>query len=150
MDRQNCHSIQAYLYEQIPLSRAMEVRVVEVSNELVILAAPLLANINHHSTVFGGSASAVAILSAWTLINFRLKNEAIDSRLVIQKNTVSYDRPIVGDFEAVCSLNEPEKWERFTKILRRKQKSRITLNSSIQYQAEQVVKFEGVFVALGL
>ena len=78
-------TIQTYLYEQIPITQGMKIQVIEVRNESVILAAPLQPNINHRSTVFGGSASTLAILSAWTLINFRLKNEGINSRLVIQK-----------------------------------------------------------------
>ena len=142
--------IQAYLYEHIPLSEAMEVRVVEVKNNLVILAAPLQPNINHRSTVFGGSASALAILSSWTLINFRLQSEGIKTRLVIQKNTMSYDKPITSDFQAVCYLNESEIWTRFVKILQKKNKSRITVNSFLQCNGEQVGEFTGVYVALSI
>ena len=147
---QDFRAIQAYLYEQIPLSKAMEVRIVEIRNDLVILAAPLQPNINHRSTVFGGSASALAILSAWTLINFRLQSEGIETRLVIQKNTMSYDKPITSNFQAVCRLNESDIWTRFLKILQRKNKSRITANSLLQCNGEQVGEFTGVFVALGI
>jgi thioesterase domain-containing protein len=146
---QECQTIQAYLYKQIPLSKAMEIQVIEVTNNLVILAAPIKPNINHRSTVFGGSASALAILSAWTLVNFRLESEGIKTRLVIQKNTIAYDKPITSDFEAVCSLTDRQVWTRFSQILQRKKKSRITLNSSLQCQGQQVGEFTGVFVALG-
>lgn len=150
MKQQDCQSIQVYLYEQIPLSKAMEVEVEKVTNELVILTAPIEPNINHRSTVFGGSASTLAILSAWTLINFRLQSEGITARLVIQKNTMSYDKPITSDFKAVCSFNELQKWAKFIKILQRKKKSRITVNSFIQCEQEQVGKFTGAFVALDI
>lgn len=150
MEKQDCQVIQAYLYEQIPLSRAIAVRVVEVTKNSVILAAPLEPNINHRSTVFGGSASALAILSAWTLVNFRLQSEAIKTRLVIQKNTISYDKPITSDFEAICSFEDEEIWTRFITILQRKKKSRITVNSFLQCDKQQVGKFIGVFVALGI
>ncbi|MEM7594142.1 MAG: YiiD C-terminal domain-containing protein, partial [Cyanobacteria bacterium P01_A01_bin.83] len=147
---QDNQTIQAYLYEQIPISKAIQVQVIARSNNLVKLSAPLQPNINHRSTVFGGSASALAILSAWTLVNFRLRSEGINSRLVIQKNTLSYDKPINSDFEAISSLRDQEKWDRFTKILRRKQKSRIAINSVLQCRGEEVGKFTGVFVALGI
>ena len=150
MQKQDVRAIQAYLYEQIPLSEAMKVRVVEVKENSVILIAPLQPNINHRLTVFGGSASALAILSAWTLINFRLKSEGIKTRLVIQKNTMSYDKPITSDFQAVSYLNEPETWTRFVKILQRKKKSRITVKSCLQCNKQQVGEFTGVFVALGI
>ena len=143
-------AVQTYLYEQIPLSKAIAVRVVEVTNNSVILSAPLQPNINHRSTVFGGSASALAILSAWTLVNFRLESERIETRLVIQNNTMSYDKPITSSFEAICTLNEPETWARFIKILQKKHKSRITVNSSLQCNGQQVAEFTGLFVALGI
>ncbi|SFK43726.1 thioesterase domain-containing protein, putative [Methylophaga sulfidovorans] len=56
--------LQQYLYQHIPLSAAMQVSVDHVSDEKVILRAPLTPNINYHETVFGGSASTLAILSA--------------------------------------------------------------------------------------
>ncbi len=147
---QNCQTIQAYLYEQIPVSKAMQVQVITVKPDLAILTAPLQPNINHRSTVFGGSASALAILSAWTIVNFRLQSEGIKSRLVIQKNSISYEKPITSDFEAVCSLTDQQVWTKFIKILQKKKKSRITVNSFLQCQGEQVGEFTGVFVALGI
>ncbi|MEM9509579.1 MAG: YiiD C-terminal domain-containing protein [Cyanobacteria bacterium P01_E01_bin.35] len=148
--QQDNQAIQAYLYEQIPLSKAMQVQVIEVTNNSVILAAPLQPNINHRSTVFGGSASALAILSAWTLVNFRLRSEGINSRLVIQKNTMSYDQPITDDFDAICSMSDRQIWDRFIKILQRKQKSRIAVKSLVRCNQEVVGEFTGMFVALGV
>ncbi|MEM7759807.1 MAG: YiiD C-terminal domain-containing protein [Cyanobacteria bacterium P01_A01_bin.40] len=147
--QQDNQAIQAYLYEQIPLSKAMQVQAIEVTNNSVILTAPLQPNINHRSTVFGGSASALAILSAWTLVNFRLRSEGINSKLVIQKNTMSYDKPITDDFDAICTMSDRQIWERFIKVLQRKQKSRIAVNSLIRCNQKLVGEFTGMFVALG-
>jgi thioesterase domain-containing protein len=69
--------IKTYLYEHIPLSKAMEVDVVDASVDKVVLRAPLAPNINHRATVFGGSASALAILAAWTLLYVRLQQESL-------------------------------------------------------------------------
>ena len=52
------------LHAHIPLSAAMQVSVAAVDADGVTLQAPLAPNINHRDTVFGGSASAVAILAA--------------------------------------------------------------------------------------
>ena len=68
----------------------MEVTVVEASPHQVVLSAPLAPNINHRDTVFGGSASAVAILAAWSMLHLRLSAEGLGSRLVIQRNTMDY------------------------------------------------------------
>ena len=59
----------------------MEVTVVEASLHQVVLSAPLAPNINHRETVFGGSASAVAILAAWSMLHLRLSAEGLGSRL---------------------------------------------------------------------
>jgi thioesterase domain-containing protein len=140
--------IQAYLYEHIPLSQAMQVSVVEASDFCVVLSAPLQPNINHRETVFGGSASALSILSAWTLINFRLKNECINARLVIQSNTMKYEKPIDRDFKAICTLEDSEAWLRFIAIFNKKKRSRLKIRSLLTCNGQIVGEFEGSFVAL--
>lgn len=60
----NPQALEQYLHDHIPLSKAMQVSVLEASQERVILMAPLAPNINHTESVFGGSASAVATLAA--------------------------------------------------------------------------------------
>lgn len=62
----NSLQVEQYLHQNIPISQQMAVSVVSIDEKGVILAAPLLPNINHHGTVFGGSISNLAILSAWT------------------------------------------------------------------------------------
>ena len=68
----NAIDLERYLHEHIPLSKAMQVSVVSVDTDGVTLRAPLAPNINHQDTVFGGSASAVAILAGWSLLHTRL------------------------------------------------------------------------------
>ena len=139
--------LQKYLHDHIPLSRAMEVEVVEATHSGVTLAAPLAPNINHRETVFGGSASAVAILSAWTLMYLRLKSEQLNVRIVIQKNTMTYERPITGKFIASAAIADPMAWRRFADTLRRKGRGRFTVRSVLHRDAEKVGEFEGDFVA---
>jgi thioesterase domain-containing protein len=139
--------LQRYLHDHIPLSKAMEVEVVEATDNGVTLAAPLAPNINHRETVFGGSASAVAILSAWTLMYLRLKNEQLNVRIVIQRNTMAYERPITGTFTASATIPDTTAWRRFVETLRRKSRARFTVRSTLHRDAEKVGEFEGDFVA---
>ena len=69
--------LQNYLHAHIPLSKAMQVEAIFASAEAIVLGAPLEPNINHRETVFGGSASALAILSAWSLLHTRLQAEHV-------------------------------------------------------------------------
>ncbi|MDD2925876.1 YiiD C-terminal domain-containing protein [Rhodoferax sp.] len=138
-----------YLHDHIPLSKAMQVSVQTLQDNAVVLAAPLAPNINHRDTVFGGSASALAILSAWSLLHTRLSAAGISSRLVIQRNSMSYDLPIDGAFTARASLAQPQDWAPFTRMLARKGKARITVVSVLEDGGGQVAgRFSGEFVAL--
>lgn len=141
--------LEQYLHDHIPLSLAMGVKVVSASDDEVTLSAPLEPNINHRDTVFGGSASAVAILAAWSLIYVRLQQEGMNSRVVIQRNSMSYIRPIAGKFTATSVIQNSEAWEKFLKVLKRKSRARISVGAILRYNGEEVARLEGDFVALG-
>ena len=141
--------LQAYLHQHIPLSRAMEVSVIEASPHQVVLSAPLAPNINHRDTVFGGSASAVAILAAWCMLHLRLSVQGLGSRLVIQRNTMDYLVPIDGTFTAVAQAPAAAVWEPFTRMLQRKGLGRIAQAAVLHYEGQPAGQLVGEFVAFG-
>jgi thioesterase domain-containing protein len=140
--------LEQYLHEHIPLSRAMQVSVVEVAADSVTLAAPIEPNINHRGTVFGGSISAVAILAAWSLLHTRLRGEGVACRLVIQRNSIDYLKPVDGDFTARSLPPDAADWQIFTRMLARKGMARITIRCVLKCTDATVAEFEGEFVAL--
>jgi thioesterase domain-containing protein len=140
--------MQKYLYENIPLSEAMGVQVKVATADQVLLWAPLQPNINHHQTVFGGSGAVLATLSAWTLLHLRLQHEQPGAQLVIQRSSMEYDRPIPGDFEAVCRFADDTAWSRFRSMLERRGRARITLNAYLLHSALEMGSFVGDFVAI--
>jgi thioesterase domain-containing protein len=138
-----------YIHTHIPLSQAMGVSVLAIEPNSVTLQAPLEPNINHRQSVFGGSASALAILAGWALLHARLQADGVSSRLVIQRNTMEYTQPILGPFAARSTLEFPERWAKFRATLARRGKARVTVLAVLE-QANQVVgRFTGQFVALG-
>ena len=140
--------MESYLHSNIPLSAVMGVKVKVATPEEVLLAAPLAPNINHHQTVFGGSGVVLATLSAWTLLHLRLEHNGIRAQLVIQRSSMEYERPIPGDFEAICRLEEESQWTRFHTILKRRGRARMTLNAKVLYAAHEMGSFVGDFVAI--
>ena len=142
------NDLQAYLHKHIPLSHAMQVSVMDITDDSVLLAAPLAPNINHRETVFGGSASALAILSAWALLHTRLRSVGVASRLVIQRNTMDYELPILGDFTARSSLAEPDAWPQFMRMLSRRGKGRMEVRAVLECAGQVVGRLSGEFVAL--
>ncbi len=140
--------LQHYLHDHIPLSKAMAASVVTMNECTVVLRAPLAPNINHRETVFGGSASTLAILAAWSLLYTRLRKQGITSRVVIQRNSMEYMQPILGEFTAHASLQNPDQWQQFTRMLSRKSKARISVVAELQHEGHVVGRFTGEFVAL--
>lgn len=142
--------LERYLHRHIPLSQAMQVSVVEIGTDAAVLAAPLAPNINHRETVFGGSASAVAVLAAWALLHARLLEAGIVCRLVIQRSTMDYRLPMAGDFTARATLSAGSDWDRFRRTLERRGKGRIAVDAVLEHDSEAAGYFAGEFVALAV
>lgn len=140
--------LQHYLHGHIPLSRAMQVSTQAVSTDSVVLSAPLRPNINHRDTVFGGSASALAMLAAWSLLNVRLSQQSVPFRLVIQRNVMEFIAPMSGEFTATSSLKAPQSWERQLRMLERKGAARFTVIAELSCAGKHTGNFSGEFVAL--
>src|SRR5665647_2180784 len=99
--------IEAYLYENIPLSEAMGIKVEYASLDKIILKAPLKNNINHKKTVFGGSLHAVSTLACWCLLYVNLAIASKDVlQIVITKSEVNYISPVNDDFKVECLMPE--------------------------------------------
>jgi thioesterase domain-containing protein len=143
-------ALQKFLHEHIPLSKAMEVEVLDATTMGVKLSAPLAPNINHRRTVFGGSASALAILSAWALIYLRLEDENLKRRVVIQRSNMTYERPMTGSFTASSAITDEAAWRRFVSTLKRKDRARIKISSVLHCNGERAGKLEGDFVGLAI
>ena len=141
--------LEAYLHAHIPLSAAMQVSVVEIGPEAIVLGAPLAPNINHRDTVFGGSASAVAILAAWSLLHLRLTAAGFESRVVIQRNSMDYLAPIAGDFTARSFFEAGANWDGFARMLERKGRARISLGAVLIADGIEAGRLSGEFVAFG-
>ena len=62
----------------------------------------------------------MAIFAAWSLLPTRLTAEGMPSRVVIQRNEMSYQVPISGRFTATAAFADPLEWERLCKMLLRK------------------------------
>jgi thioesterase domain-containing protein len=136
-----------YLHEQIPLSRHLAATVESYDGWSIRLSAPLEPNLNHQCTAFGGSQSALAILSGWALLHLNLRDRAIPSNIVIQRSTIDYREPVDAAFTATSILPEGRSWERFLTTLTRHQRARIAVIARIECGARVAGTHEGVYVA---
>jgi len=141
--------LQDYLFENIPLTRALGVSVIEASLERVVIGAPLDANLNHKRTAFGGSLHMMATLSCWGLLYLNLRKLSSPTEIVIAKSEIDYLLPVKEDFVAVSSFPKIEDWRRFESMLMKKGKGRLPMISTIlSTDGRDAVTYRGEFAAL--
>ena len=132
-----------YLYENIPIAKALGVEYETATTDKVVIRAPLSNNINHKKTVFGGSLHAIATLSCWSLLYCSVK----DHEIVITESNIRYLAPVTSDFTATCKKPPQDAWNRFLKTLKKRGKARIDLESTIYQGDTLAVSFSGTFAA---
>jgi thioesterase domain-containing protein len=146
----NLTEINAYIHEHIPMTASMGVSVESFDGKTVVVSAPLEPNLNHRNTAFGGSLSALGIVSGWVLLFLKLRENGIENRLVIRKSAFDFLEPVDGDFKATCTLPPAEEWGTFMRTLKRRGRSRITLHSEISSSSGSGGNHEGIYVAIVL
>jgi thioesterase domain-containing protein len=144
----SAQQLEAYLHERIPLTRAMAVEVRAASVDGVEVFAPLAPNINHRDTVFGGSASAVAIVAAWSALHVRMRAAGLDVRLVIRRNTMSYALPITTGFTATAASPTGEAWQKLLAAVQRGRPARVHVAARLYCEGELVGDLDGEFAVL--
>ncbi|MGH8462141.1 MAG: YiiD C-terminal domain-containing protein [Stenotrophobium sp.] len=139
----------AELHEQIPLTRAMALRVLRSEIGVVEISAPLAPNRNPHHSVFGGSLATLGIVCGWLLLNRGLEAEGLDAQLVIQNSECEFIAPAGDTCTAVAEMPQQE-WPRFLAMLRRRGRARITVSTEIRVRGRRVLEHRGSYVALGV
>ena len=140
-------ALRTYLYDHIPLSRAMAVEVQEASAAHVLLEAPLAPNINMHGTMFGGSGATLALLAAWSVVHVKLEAEGLSSKLVIHRTETEYLLPVEGSARASANLDNVD-WETFRHTYDRRGRARLSVTAELLYDGQIAARLIGEFVAI--
>jgi thioesterase domain-containing protein len=135
------------LHAEIPLTRAMGVRVVRADHSGLVLGAALAPNLNHKQTAFGGSLNSLATLACWGLIQLLVRDCSRAITVVIQESQVQFLKPVTHDFEAICPLPPAAVHEKFLRTLERKGRARLELEATIHSEGNVALRFRGQFVA---
>lgn len=140
-------ALRAKLKRDMPITRALGIRVVGNEGGGLVLSSPLEPNINHKGTAFAGSLNAAATLAGWGTIWLALREHGIRSHVVIQDSTVHYFRPVTGDFTARCKAPSATAIERLVKSVAKKGRGRIELDVTVADASGDAVRFHGRYVA---
>jgi thioesterase domain-containing protein len=136
---------QAYFHEEIPITRAMGVRVVANDENGFVIEAPVALNSNHLRTAFGGSINAVATLAAYGFLWLELKNAAV--HVVVAESSIRFLRPVRETIRAICLRPAVDDLAAFQSQFAAKGKARLRLWVNVIEAGETAAEFEGVFVA---
>ncbi|MFJ4142044.1 YiiD C-terminal domain-containing protein [Pseudomonas sp. NPDC089734] len=142
-------ALENVLHHDIPLTREMGMRVIDWQDRRLRLHLPLAPNINHKSTLFGGSLYCGAVLAGWGWLHLRLQEAGItDGHIVIQDGQISYPLPVRGDAIALCEAPDETLWDKFITTYQRRGRARLTLQTRITAQDDDAdaVRFTGQFV----
>ena len=143
------HYLESVLHHDIPLTRDMGLRVLDWREQQLSLYLPLDSNVNHKSTMFGGSLYCGAVLAGWGWLHLRLKEEGItDGHIVIQEGQISYPLPVTTDATAICQAPDDKVWKRFVATYKRYGRARLALETWIVNEGseERAVAFTGQYV----
>jgi thioesterase domain-containing protein len=135
-----------FLHEQIPLTKAMGVRVGEHDAGGLALTAPLAANHNHLGTAFGGSLAALATLAGYALLWLELGNR--DAHIVIRRSELDYRHPVTGPLRAICRRPPEAELAAFRATFAKAGKARIRLQVTVEEAGRVCMAFAGTFVAI--
>ena len=139
--------LQNKLYNEIPLTKVMKIKIQDYNENELIITAPLKININDKGTAFGGSLSTITIISAWSLCWLISKELGFNSNnIVIIKNETSFRKPVTKDI--ICHTKKPSNEE--IKLLKEKlltkRSASIKIESAIIENNEICVEFLGYYV----
>jgi len=113
------------LLADIPLTRAMQLRVQAWDGDSLVLAAPLAPNINDKGCAFGGSLLSLLTLAGWGLIVLKLRALQLQCDVYVQDSEVRYLAPVWQDFTAQARLAEGESWDEFARALSSRGRARL-------------------------
>jgi thioesterase domain-containing protein len=136
---------QAFFHEQIPITRAMGMRVVANDENGLVIEAPVALNSNHLRTAFGGSINAVATLAAYGFLWLELNDAAV--HVVVAESSIRFLRPVRETIRAICLRPAAEELAAFRSQFTAKRKARIALRVNVIEGGERAAEFEGAFVA---
>lgn len=142
-------ALERLLHHDIPLTGDMGLRVRAWDNHCLRLDVPLAPNVNHKSTMFGGSLYCAAVLAGWGWLHLRLGEAGLSGgHIVIQQGQIDYPLPVAGDALAVCENIDEALWQRFLKTYRRHGRARLQLQTQVLDGERCAVTFSGQYVVV--
>lgn len=125
------HALETRIRTQIPLTRAMDLRIHAWNGDTLTMAAPLAPNVNDKGCAFGGSLASLMTIAGWALTVLALEERGLDCDVFVARSEVAYRTPVWHDFHARAELAEGADWNRFFTTLGKRGKARVGLRCHV-------------------
>lgn len=125
---------QQMLYEKIPLTQAMQLKIKSIDGNTISIFAPLEPNINDKGTVFGGSSVSLMIIAGWSLIKLHLLQLKLNHDLVISRNQCQWLKPLSENFFIEASYETINQ----IKNINKNRKNKIHIHAQISNSSNEV------------
>ncbi len=126
--------VEEFLHQRIPLSKAINCQVIDCNNKSITLYAPKFANTVEGDTLYGGSILSLGLMAAWALLHISLHRLDYEPLARLQRadwKTQPEYNELGTSITAKCSLPSDKEWQQFLRMLSRRAKSKLTLESRI-------------------
>ncbi|MGB8636119.1 MAG: YiiD C-terminal domain-containing protein [Rhodanobacteraceae bacterium] len=123
--------LEAFVLEQIPLARAMQLSLRAWHGDSIELHAPLAANVNDKGCAFGGSLSSLMTLASWALLELNVRDAGLDADIFVADADIRYLAPVFDDLDVLAVPEEGQDLNRFLSVLRQRGRARIGMRSVV-------------------
>lgn len=130
--------LQSFLHKRIPLTKDMGMELVSFNGDEIYVKAPLKNNINDKGSVFGGSSSALMIISAWSLIKLNCDRFNIDADIVVHKNETLWQKPLYGNLFICAKFKIAYDFNRVSTLINKNRHQRIDCEIELQDEESNV------------
>lgn len=135
------------LLSTIPLTRTMQISVLDYDGTSLRLLAPLQPNINDKGCAFGGSLASVMTLACWGLARSALAEGGHEADIYVQDSHVEYLAPVWTEIVASAAPAAGKSLEDFVRMFRTRGKARISLTARIDNLGQEAARLTARFVA---
>ncbi len=144
---QRIEALEDEILSGIPITRAMQLKVLSYDGEQLSLQVPLAANVNDKGCAFGGSLASALTLSCWGLVRCAMQDAELDADIYVQDSSIEYLLPVWGDIVACARPTTPRSLADFMQTFRTRGRARLQMCASVWENHQEAARLCARFVA---
>ena len=134
------------LNSEIPQSKNLGLRLVDISEEQTHAMLPLATNTNHLGTLFGGSLFSAGALTCYsTLLGILARANLHTNNIVVIEGHIEYLKPGTGDCEVVVDVDTMAANE-FVKSLRDQKRGKIAFTAEARLDGQAIAHIKARYL----